>query len=249
MEPVPEFANLVQQHLRRMDWDEFPDVVIHAEESRVKKHPRYAAAKIGDVFAAETLVQESIKIGAVDQIAAIFGDRRPHLLTVHALETEGMNVIPRVLAQALSKSLGLPVARGIIQINRVSHTGSSGYHRMAFPAFFAGLVMAREYFLVDDFIGQGGTLANLKGFVESCGAVAVGATTLTGKAYSAKLTLSLETLQTLRSKHGNELEQWWRATFGFGFERLTESEARYLVRSDDADAVTARIVAARRTGN
>ena len=48
MEAVPDFANLLHQHLRRTNWDDFPDVVIHAEESRVKKHPRYAAAKAGE---------------------------------------------------------------------------------------------------------------------------------------------------------------------------------------------------------
>lgn len=246
MEPVPDFANLLRQHLRRSDWNDFPDVVIHAEESLVKKHPRYAAAKAGDVYAAKDLVLQTISSEALDRIRAIINGKRPHLLAVHALETEGLNVIPGVLADLLAISLNLPLLNNIVQINRVSHTGSGGYHRLAFPALFDGAVDAEEYFLVDDFIGQGGTLANIKGYLESCGAKTVGATVLTGKSYSAKLTLTEETLQTLRRKHGNELEQWWSAAFGFGFERLTESEARYLVRSDDADTISARIVAARR---
>jgi hypothetical protein len=41
MEPVPAFAKLLQQHLRRTDWHDFPDVVIHAEESAVKRHPLF----------------------------------------------------------------------------------------------------------------------------------------------------------------------------------------------------------------
>ena len=73
---------------------------------------------------------------------------------------------------------------------------------------------------------------------------AIGATVLTGKAYSAKLRLTEATLQLLKAKHGNELEQWWLATFCYGFARLTESEARYLSRAGDVDTVTARIVAA-----
>src|SRR5262249_43325966 len=64
--------------------------------------------------------------------------------------------------------------------------------------------------------------------------------------YSAKLTLSEETLRGLKGKHGTELEQWWVAAFGYGFERLTESEARYLTRADDAHSISARIVAAAR---
>ncbi len=249
MEPVPDFANLLHQHLRRTDWGDFPDVVIHAEESPVKKHPRYAAAKAGDVSAAKDLVLETITIGAIDRISAIIGAGQPHLLAIHALETDGANAIPGVLAQVLSKLLGLPLANGIIQINRVSHTGAGGYHRLASPALFDGPVSEPEYFLVDDFIGQGGTLANLKGFVESRGARVLGATVLTGKAYSAKLRLMEETLQALRSKHGNEFEQWWIAAFGYGFEKLTESEARYLLRADNAHAISARIIASVRKGD
>lgn len=143
-------------------------------------------------------------------------------------------------------TIGALDKKGVIQINRVVHTGADGYHRLALPALFDGEVKESEYFLVDDFVGQGGTLANLRGFVESRGAKVLGATSLTGKGYSAKLRLTKETLQGLKGKHGTELEQWWVAAFGYGFERLTESEARYLTRADDAHSISARIVAAAR---
>jgi len=197
MEPVPEFSKNILPYLRRTEWGDFPDVVIHSDESVVKKHSLYTAAKTGDANAAQSLALETATIGALDKISALVGERRPHLLAVHALETEGANAIPRVFARLLSKMLDLPVANGIIQINRVSHTGADGYHRLALPALFGGEVEEQEYFLVDDFIGQGGTLANLKGYVESRGAKALGATALTGKAYSAKLRLSPETLLAL----------------------------------------------------
>jgi hypothetical protein len=48
------------------------------------------------------------------------------------------------------------VARGIIQINRVIHTGADGYRRLALPDLFGGDVKESEYFLVDDLDGQGG---------------------------------------------------------------------------------------------
>src|SRR5262249_32034632 len=161
--------------LRRSEWSAFPDVIIHADESPVKKHPMYEAAKTGDADAAEALVLEVSPIGALDRISEVLSGRTPHLLAVHALETSGMNAIPQVFAKILSRMLGLPVATGIIQINRVTHTGASGYHRLAFPALFGGEVREKAYFLVDDFIGQGGTMMNLKGFVESQGAHVIGA--------------------------------------------------------------------------
>jgi hypothetical protein len=101
VEQVPEFAKFVQQRLRRTEWRDFPDVIIHAEESLVKKHPPYAPAKGGDVKAAEGLVLEASTIGALDKISSLIGDKRPHLLAVHALETEGANAIPRTFARLL----------------------------------------------------------------------------------------------------------------------------------------------------
>lgn len=71
----------------------------------------------------------------------------------------------------------------------------------------------------------------------------MGALALTGKPYSAKLAVSEARLKSLRAKHG-QLEHWWRERFGFGFDQLTESEARYLEKTSDADAIRDRILAA-----
>ena len=50
------------------------------------------------------------------------------------------------------------------------HTGADGFSRLARPAEFVGVVQAGcEYVLVDDFVGMGGTRANLKGYIESKG--------------------------------------------------------------------------------
>ena len=67
---------------------------------------------------------------------------------------------------------------------------------------------------------------------------------LTGKPYSARLALTGKTLDQLRKSHGAELEQWWEGRFAHAFDALTESEARYLARTADADAARNRIVAA-----
>ena len=44
--------------------------------------------------------------------------------------------------------------------------------------------------MVDDFIGQGGTLANLRGWIEEHGGKVVAAVALTGKPYSANPSLT-----------------------------------------------------------
>lgn len=69
---------------------------------------------------------------------------------------------------------------------------------------------------------------------------------MTGKLYSAKPTPSSDQLGELRKTRGQTLEQWWRNYFGHAFDRLTQSEARYLSRSPDADRIRERIIEAKR---
>ncbi len=234
----------------RTAWGNFPDVVIHALESTVKQHPAYGAAKAGDSDAAFTLVRHTISPIAVDQIVAISAGRIPLLVSAHALERTGVNAIPEALADELAKRTGFPVDSSIVQVNVVGHTGANGFARMARQALFDGAVQAgADYLLVDDFVGQGGTLANLKGFIESHGARAIGATVLTGKPYSAKLTPTIQQIAALRAKHGYDLEVWWQGRFGHGFDCLTQSEARYLEHSPDADTIRSRLVEAEQAGD
>ena len=233
------------EHLQRHPWRNFPAVWIHSPEKTVKAHPQYAAGKAGDSDSAYQLVKECLSLEIIDSIRIAHNDRKPVIVSAHAIERYGVNAIPEVLADFLGMHLGWQIDSSIVQSNIVSHTGSDGFSRLARQARFAGSVESgKSYFLVDDFIGQGGTLANLRSFIISKGAGVVGATVLTGKPYSANLSLSSETLNLLRTKHGIELEIWWRATFNFGYECLTESEARYLVNTPTIDRIRNRITEA-----
>ena len=75
-----------------------------------------------------------------------------------------------------------------------------------------------------------------------------GIVALTGKAYSAKLKPSAATLARLRETHG-DIETSFQKHFGYGYDALTESEARYLANFRPADTVRARILAAGEQGN
>ena len=173
------------------------------------------------------------------------GNNKPTLVSAHALEREGVNAIPEVFAERLGQVLDWPLDNGVVQVNVVSHTGADGFWRLARQAEFDGLVHpGRGYVLVDDFVGMGGTLANLKGHIESNGGHVLAAVSLTGKPHSARLTLTIERLHELRAKHGQELENWWIKRFAHTFDALTESEARYLARTETADIVRDRITAA-----
>ncbi|MEI6206090.1 MAG: phosphoribosyltransferase [Desulfuromonadales bacterium] len=225
---------------------DFPDVIIHATETAVKKYPRYKEAKSGDSEAAFELVQATINDQQVENLRILLNDRKPLLASAHAYEAEGVNAIPEVFADELAQRLDLVVDSGIVQTNVVAHTGANGFGRLARQPFFEGFVTAgQDYVLVDDFVGMGGTLANLRGYIEAQGGKVIGAVTLTGKPYSAKLSLEQTQLQELREKHGTNIESWWQENFGHAFDCLTQSEARYLARTSDVDTIRDRITEAK----
>jgi hypothetical protein len=224
---------------------DFPDVIIHASETSVKKHPLYPDAKSGDIGAAYELVKDTFNPVTVEVIKKQLCGRKPIMISAHAIEGEGVNVIPEAFAMMLAEKLGFDVESGIVQINTVGHTGSDGFGRLARQPLFDGdVIKGEEYFIVDDFIGMGGTIANLRGYVEFKYGIVIGATALTGKPYSAKIAPERNLLLELRNKHGKELEIWWEKKFGYSFDCLTQSEARYLFKTENADRIRDRIVAA-----
>ena len=226
----------------RAAWSNFPDVLIHASESAVKQHPAYKRAKAGHGPSATDLVNDTMSEPKNQQLVDLLRGHTPTLVSAHAYEREGINAIPEAFAVEISKAVGWPHDLGVAQINVVAHTGADGFSRLARQAEFAGAVQAGcEYVLVDDFVGMGGTLANLKGYIESEGGKVLAAVTLTGKPHSAKLALSPQRLQELRGKHGTELETWWIGRFAHAFDALTESQARYLARTETFDTIRNRI--------
>ena len=230
----------------RTPWGNFPDVLIHATESAVKQHPAYKRAKSGHGPSATALVNETMSELQNQRLVNLLRGHLPTLVSAHAYEREGINAIPDAFAVEISKAVGWLHDTAVAQINVVFHTGADGFSRMARPAEFVGAIQADcEYVLVDDFVGMGGTLANLKGYLESKGGKVLAAVSLTGKPHSAKLVPTPERLQELRLKHGTELETWWMERFAHTFDALTESEARYLARTETADTIRDRITTAK----
>lgn len=225
----------------RFPWaSSFPDIVIHASESAVKSHPRYPCAKAGDATAAAQVVSETLSASAVSTLRQLGAGYAPVLISIHAKETGGINTLPQMLAEFLGHDLGWPVEQNVVQANVVNHTGADGFSRLARQAQFHGKVEPGTYVIVDDFIGQGGTIANFRGHLLYFGAQVLCATVLTGKPHSARLHQCLEDLKRLREKHG-DLETWWIDRFGFGFDCLTASETRYLINTPTSQRIRERI--------
>lgn len=237
----------------RAPWNRFPDVVIFASQSTVKNHRDYEQAKQGNVQdaapAAKRLAVDLVTDSGLQRIRE-WQIEGAVLVPVHALEGQGYNRLPAAFAELLAEKLGLEVETGIIQVNVVNHTGASGWQRLASPPLFEGAVRrGARCLLVDDFVGQGGTLANLRGHIMRSGGYVIGAICLTGRDDSRKLALDSQTLDALRQKHGREIESWWRETCGHDFSELTESEGRYLLRVEDAHTIRAKLAEARSQGH
>lgn len=177
----------------------FPDVVIHTDVPTRDNHPGYRAAKAGDADEALTLAGDLLAPDSIDRLRFLIGERQALFLPVIADELMGFNAIPDAMAQILGNKLGLAVVAGeIVQTNRVGHTRAPAFQRLATPATFEGQVQAGAcYVLVDDHVGLGGTLTNLRGYVEARGAHAIAITTLTESRDARAISLRPETRNLL----------------------------------------------------
>ncbi len=231
---------------QRTPWaDDFPVVAIHSTVDCRDSHPRYLAAKAGDAEAAWVLASDLLSHKAVDDLGRALelkgGD--PILLPITALETTGFNAIPDAMARILARRLGWRLSSGeIVQSNRVGHTRARAFNRLVTPATFAGPVASGErYVLVDDHVGLGGTLANLKGHIETHGGAVVAMSTLTESRDGRQIALRRETLDMLWERHGKRLDTLWREQLGHRLECLTNVEGGILCRELSVDAIRDRM--------
>jgi hypothetical protein len=239
------FDQAAQGDEPRRPWPaNFPDVVIQQPANsavRLNEQPGYAAAKAGDVGAARRTVLDVVDERAIDKLRKLIGARRPTLVPVHAIEATGLNRLPYEYARLLGIRLNLDVDKVMVQANRPQRTGEGAAYRMRNRAQFHGPVEpGHDYLLVDDAVTMGGTLADLRSYIEARGGNVIGATTLMGSKFSHILAPRRATLARLREKLP-QLEPWWKKTYGHGLDALTDSEANYLGSFNSTDAIRDRL--------
>ncbi len=233
--------------IQRTAWPpDFPDVVVHMSLKARNRHPAYAAGKAGDAMAAYALVTDVLNKESFSRVARLIAGRKPLVAPVAAIEAEGFNAIPDAMAQLLARNLGLSMADyDLRQSNYVGHTGADGWLRLATPATFTGTVeQEKDYLLIDDHVGLGGTLANLRGYIETQGGHVIGMTTLTETAGGHKIAPRPKTLSVLEGKHGQELNEFWKGVFGYSTACLTDIETGYLSRVESVAAIKTRLAQA-----
>lgn len=224
--------------------NELPDAVIGHPLATATTHPDYAAAKGGDPVAAHRLAEDLVTPQFVESVRKSIGKKNVIVQGVNSIEASGRNKIPLAVAQVLAHRLGAESANDIAQSTSPKRTSMDGLERLLRSPEFDGPVRTdKPYLLLDDTLTQGGTMAALASHIRQNGGRVAGEVALTGKDYSRKIALSPDLLSQVRERYAS-VEPDFRAATGYGFDALTESEARYLVKRSAPDAVRARIVEA-----
>jgi hypothetical protein len=228
----------------------FPAVIGQTSYQAMRNHAFYPAAKAGiSNEAAISLVFDCVSEAGTDRLREILGPTSPIVVAVHAEESAGRNKIPIAYAEVLADALGLVTEPGIVQSSVANHSGArSIYHRMVSQPTFAGPVqLGSAYLLVDDTCAAGGTLANLKGYIEQAGGsvVAMSVLALARHDHPYWISLAGSTLARLCYKHP-DLDSVWKREFGCGIDTLTEGEAGHLLKAPSVDLIRNRLADARR---
>ena len=236
----------MSHHYIRTSWENFPKVQVLFPLNTLKKasEKHYLKAKSGDVLSAFKLLAMKLNTyGEIVKLNEIFVQNSPIIVPVLAIEALGNNRIPAVFSQMIGTMLELEVNEDIVQTVKANHTNAGAYERIVRQPRFDGQVQAgRNYIIVDDTVAMGGTLAALKGYIESKGGNVLRAVTLTGLTVPEfDIVPSEKMINSVLSKHP-ELPEWWQYEFGFPVEYLTQGELGHLRTPSSLDEIRNRLI-------
>ena len=232
----------------RTAWGDFPKVKVLYPLNTLKRASEelYYKAKGGDVIAAyELLFEYVIKQQDIDDFGLMVLNQNPILVPVLAQEHLGKNRIPAVFAEMLGSALGFYVCDDIVQTVKANHTNASAYERIVRQPMFDGYVeQGRNYVILDDTVAMGGTLAALRGYIESQDGRVILAMTITGFSVpELDIVPNQKTLNYVLTKHP-KLSQWWQHEFGFPVEYLTQGELGHFKKPNSLDEIRSRLIEA-----
>lgn len=233
--------------IQRSAWGNFPAVITNGKVGELKNEPEYELAKAGDFVAAGKLVNRLIRQKTIEKIAKLIGNKNPILIPVIAKEQQGNNAIPYATAYVIAKELDLEISIDVVQINKVGRTGKGIDHRFAFQPLFGGEVQKdKDYLIIDDSLSVGGTIANLRGYIENNGAKVIGAVVMTAYEQALNLAITQKMLDNIERKHGQAMNDFWLEEFGYGIDKLTIGEAGHLRAAENVEQIRNRIIEAKR---
>lgn len=237
---------------RKSTWDkDFPPVAVQTNINTLmqKDAEAFKAAKAGDIDAAVKVLNLVAKRDKIKEL----GKKYPGaiVVSVHAEEAAGLNMLPTAYARLISDITGLELDKDIIQVNRAQRTNKGAADRLRQKVEFDGEVRkGYNYIIADDVFTMGGTLADLKDYIESNGGNVVSATTLAMSKGNRLAPNELE-IHAMEVKFGRDnLEQLLREEgIAETLESLTAPEARYILKFRDVDSLRDRISQEKQTGS
>ncbi|MBR3585086.1 MAG: hypothetical protein IKO00_03590 [Oscillospiraceae bacterium] len=223
--------------LEEHHWPEnFPQVMFQTTTSALKNSKNvelHAKAKKGDRDAADQLVQKLSKPERLQAFAEQYKDAL--VVPIRGEGAGSKNQIPYAYAAALKVDYGMKLDEQIIQVQKAGHTDAEGIHRlMAHSVFDGEVIQGQDYVLVDDVMTFGGTLNDLRDYIESNGGRVVACTVLAVGRNGSYLAVQPKTVEEIYSKFGKEeINNLLReAGIAYDAESLTDRQARYIQNTD-----------------
>lgn len=233
----------------RTPWpNNFPPVFVSAAwnaDTRVRgpilpDQPGYWPAKTKrNVRAAAEVCDSVVQEDTLTAIYELCHRADPIIVSPAMSPQESQNALAIGYGAWLENELGWPHRLRIFQKKSVSRDfNTDGWFRLVHnPEFYGEVAAGRNYIIADDVFTMGGTLASVRGFIESQGGRVICCTALaSGDGNHVPIALEAETLYRLSGQCGGALNSACLDELGYELECLTEAEGGFLRRCASLDA-------------
>jgi hypothetical protein len=238
----------------RVTWPAgFPKVLVNApwesESFNLPDHPGYWPAKRKrDAKAAVSLCEDLVTEENLEILYDLTYGLEPIVaapaLTLH----ETQNALARAFAGWLSAKMNWQLDRNLYQAKTINRDfNTNGWFRIVNePDFYGQVEAGRPYILADDVCAMGGTLASLRGYIETNGGKVLGMTVLaSGSGKNVQISLVGDTFARLTTAWAGKLVAAYPTEIGHELESITEPEGQFLLRCPSYDRFRAGIDGAR----
>lgn len=240
----------------RVPWqNNFPPVFIHTQWNAEKaitpslqRHRFYDEAKRNqNVNAAIQLIDELYKEDVLDRIVDCIGAKSPLVAAPAVTPEQTGNALAISYANWLAKELNLDVCDTIFQNRNIKRDQTSFWYRVAnVPSFYGSVPTDQDFILVDDVITLGGTLAGLRGYIESSGSNVICMSALANRSgLNDDVAVNKATINQLDKQFGRQLDNFLKKELGYGNASLTIQEARKFLGCASFDEIRNEINGAR----
>jgi len=241
----------------RTPWpDDFPPVFVHVpwrsnnptQPPGLWDHPLYTPAKnLRDATAAIQLIDDIARDDVIEDIvSSVFYYGRgnePIVIAPSPDLSEARNALAITYAEWLALELECTTEERVFQSKNVPRTELGAWARMAHDVEFYGEISdGADYIVVDDVMTLGGTLADLKGFIEHNGGRVICMSVLArGSGTNSRIALDSHTLAMIEYKFGNDIHDFCRNALGHETNCLTLPEAERLLECASIDSARAHL--------